>query len=110
MRVVKSDLTAETFALPGAWENYAIPIQHELQSILNKKLSIKTFTSIETLFNFMIKNAPNTKNIPMINIKNTRETYIDDINGSIIWIRKTFNLGDAMTKSTDNNEISANNG
>lgn len=103
-RVVRSVLGAETFALADACDN-AILIQHDLQGSLNKKVKIKILTDSTTLFNLMIRNASTTEKRLMIDIKATTEAYNNDNIDSMIWIRRKFNLVDAMAKSEINNDL-----
>ena len=97
-------LGAETFALADACDA-AILIQHDLKSLLNRKVKIKILTDSATLFNVMVRNASTTEKRLMIDIKAAREAYNEDIIDSVTWIRRQYNLADAMTKPAINNEL-----
>lgn len=102
--VVASVLGAETFPLADAFKN-AILLQHYLKIILNRTLKIALLSHSATLFNVMTRNAPTTENRFMVGIKAAQEAYNNEITDGIIWIRRTFNLADAMAKPTINAEL-----
>ena len=95
---------AEKFGLVNACDA-AIIIQHDLSHILKKTLKIVVLTDSETLFNVIIRNGPTSEKRLMIDIKCAGEAYNTNIIEDIIWIRRNFNIGDAITKAAVSNEL-----
>lgn len=52
------------------------------------------------MFKFIIRNESTTEIGQMIYSKAVTESYNERINDGIIWIRRTFNLADAMTNQS----------
>lgn len=96
-RVVRSVLGAETFGMADACDA-AIVIQHDMKKILKRTFKIKLLTDSETLFNVVIRNASTTERRLMIDIKAAREAYNEGTINDVVWIRRDYNLADAMTK------------
>ena len=92
-----SVLGAETFALADACDA-AIVLQHELKGILKRTLKIRILTDSDTLFKVVIRNAATTEKRLMIDVKAAREAYNQGIIEDVMWIRRDYNLADAMTK------------
>ena len=76
----------------------AIVIQHDMEKMLKRKFKIKLLTDSETVFKVVIRNASTTERRLMIDIKAAREAYNEGTINDVIWIRRDYNLADAMTK------------
>lgn len=63
-------------------------------------------TDSETSFNVIIRNVPTTEKRLMINIKAAREAYNEGIVENIIWIRRNYNLSDALADAMTKSGIS----
>lgn len=80
-------------------------MQHDLHFILSRKVKIKILIDSASIFNVIIRNAPTKENRPMIDIMAAREAHEYDIIDGIIWIRRKFNLADAMKRSLVNIDL-----
>lgn len=65
-------------------------------------------TESETLFNVITLNRTNTEKVLMIYIKAARVAYDEGIIDDIIWIRRNYNLADAMRKATTSQDFAGN--
>ena len=97
-RIVRSVLGAETFGMADACDA-SIVLQHDIKKITGRNMKIRILTDSETLFNVVIKNASTKEKRLMIDIKAARQAYNEGIISDIIWARRDYNLGDAMTKA-----------
>lgn len=97
-RVVRSALGADKFGLADACDA-SILIRQDLRLILKQTLKILILTDSERLFSVIICSGQTTEKRLMIDIKAAREAYNEVIGDNIIWIRRNYNLVDAMTKS-----------
>lgn len=98
--LIRSVLGVQTFSLADSCEA-AIPIRHELKNITIRTFKIKILTyKYEILFNVIIHNASTTESILMIDVKASREAYNDGIVEDSIWIRRSYNLTNVMTKTS----------
>lgn len=78
----------------------AIVIKHYLKQFRNKRIKMKILKYSETLFDVIIRNVSSTERKLMIDVKARRDACNEEIVHEIIWIRKTYNMADAMTKKS----------
>lgn len=99
-----SVLGADIFALSNAFDTVII-IQHDIKHILGRTLKSTSLIDSATLLNVMMRNAPSMEKRLMVDIKNGREAYNEEIINDIIWVRRKYNRADDMTKTQINNEL-----
>ena len=66
--------------------------------MLKKTIKIQILTDSETLFNVIVRNGPSKEKRLMIDGLTARESYIKGMIDDIVWLRRKYNLGDAMTE------------
>lgn len=98
-RVVRSVLGTESVGLTDACLS-AIVIHHGLRPMVRKTLKLQVLTDSEMLFNVIITDASTTAKRLMIDVKAGREAYNEGIIDDVIWVRRKYNLADAMTKAS----------
>lgn len=66
--------------------------------MLGTTFRIQALTNSETLFNVIIRNASNREKLLTINVQAAWGSYNEGIIDDVIWIKRKFNLRDAITK------------
>lgn len=95
-RVLEAVRGGETFGMYDACDA-AIFIQHVLPNILKNTVKIKILIDGETIIILIINNEFKTERRLMIDIKTTREVLNEGIVNDVNYIRRWFNVTDAMT-------------
>lgn len=98
-RIVTSVLGVETFGLADECD-VAIVIQHDLKQIINKRIKVKHINiyqnTVQRYHNELIQHRTTANNW----CKTARDACNEGIIDGIRWIRRTYNLTDAMKNAS----------
>lgn len=100
-RVVRSPLAAEVHALAERVDA-AIMIQHDLCELIGQKVIIRVLTDTKSLYDVLSKGSTMTGKRLMIDVKASKEAYDNYVINELGWIRRQYNLSDALTKLKTN--------
>lgn len=75
-----------------------ILIQEDIKRLTGRVLEITLLTDRKSLFEVLTKGSVTLEKRFMINIRATRNTYVQDIIGQLGWVWRGHNLADPITK------------
>lgn len=100
-RVIRSSLTGETVAIAYVFD-CAYILKHDLQRMLGKFIPLLLVTDSKFLFDVITGNRYTSEARLMVDILAVREAYNIRIIYNIAYIRRMFNISDALTKVVPN--------
>lgn len=100
-RTVRSPLAAETHALADA-ADMVVLVQHDLERLHRRKISITLLTDAKSLFDVIAKGTIMFEKRLMIDVRSTREAYEREVIRELGWMRREYNVSDALTKIETN--------
>ena len=96
-RVTRSVLGAEVYAFADAFD-FAYVIKHDLEEILGQRVPLQMLTDSRSLFDVIVKNSTTAERRLMIDIKDVRESYEQQLISNVGFVRSADNPADAFTK------------
>jgi len=100
-RVTRSSMAGETLAFSHGFDS-AYLLQHDLQSMLGRKLPLLMLTDSLPLFNVLTRAKQTSERRLMVDISAAREAYNDRSISKIAFTRSEFNPADGLTRTQPN--------